>query len=999
VIPPVYRPLLREYRSNVVSLDWSPDGGSLLVCCTDGTVEVWHPGGRVVSRRLTSSPGTAACWRPDGAEIAVAAGPDVLVLAALDLSERSEPQAFGSKVRALAWLGGDGTLAVAVDTSLFTLAPDGRRTALDRTLRGQASAVAPSPDGSRLAIGAGYSFLVVRQDQPRARRHFDVHRGTVTGLAWSPDSRVLASASMDGTLTIRHIDRELTGRALEGHTDEVRSVAFALDGKVLASRSWDGTLRLWDTGSWDLLAVSVLDADGGEQQVHNPIAVHPGGRLLAVTTEDDKVVRVVDLPATLAAARPVERSVHHVTAKVVLLGDSGVGKTALGWRLAHGDFRAHPSTHGQQFWALDAVRTTRADGAECEAVLWDLAGQPDYRLVHALFLDDADLALVLFDPASPDEPLRGVEFWLKALAAQDRPARVVLVGARTDRGDLTLAAAEVAAFCRDNGIAAYVGTSAVSGTGIDDLVDRVRSLVGWDGMTATTTTTTFKRIKDLVLGLKESPDRPLFTDLGDLRDRLVTADPDHPPTPAEVAGAVGHLAKHGYVLVLPRSTGERVVLLAPELMNNLAASFVLEARRNPRGLGAIDENEALLGRYPFPELAGLTPADAAVLLDAVTTRFLAANICFRERNGGRVLLVFPALINLKRPATPRVATVEFVSYVVTGAVENVYAALVVLLGYTSVFGRSAQWQNAAEYEVDTGEVCAFQQVVEAEGQIQLALSAGRDTPAETRQLFQALVEKFLARRSVRVERIPAVTCQACGYLQGRPEVVRRLLRGFLFCADCGTRIDLPRGAGPEDRTSVEAAAQQAAAAVRTTFETALVQVKALARTRPAAPTCFVSYAWGDRTDEHWVETRLARDLRNAGIEVILDRWTNGRLGEDVARFVSSGDRADSILVVGTPAYLAKYENEVSATGSVVAAEIDLVNQRMLGSEERKRTVLPVLRVGTAETSLPPLLRGRTRGDMTTEERYLPALFDLLVSLYDLSYENPVLAELRRELRG
>ena len=49
-------------------------------------------------------------------------------------------------------------------------------------------------------------------------------------------------------------------------------------------------------------------------------------------------------------------------------------------------------------------------------MLWDLAGQPDYRLIHTLFLDDADLALVLFNPANRQEPLRGVDYWLKALA-------------------------------------------------------------------------------------------------------------------------------------------------------------------------------------------------------------------------------------------------------------------------------------------------------------------------------------------------------------------------------------------------------------------------------------------------------------------------------------------------------------------------------------------------------------------------------------------------------
>src|SRR5262249_6287976 len=89
----------------------------------------------------------------------------------------------------------------------------------------------------------------------------------------------------------------------------------------------------------------------------------------------------------------------------LLVGDSGVGKTGLGWRLAHRAYKEQDSTHGQQFWVLDQWKHRRGDGAECEAVLWDLAGQPDYRLIHTLFLDDADLALVLFNPANRQEPL------------------------------------------------------------------------------------------------------------------------------------------------------------------------------------------------------------------------------------------------------------------------------------------------------------------------------------------------------------------------------------------------------------------------------------------------------------------------------------------------------------------------------------------------------------------------------------------------------------------
>jgi hypothetical protein len=45
------------------------------------------------------------------------------------------------------------------------------------------------------------------------------------------------------------------------------------------------------------------------------------------------------------------------------------------------------------------------------------------------------------------------------------------------------------------------------------------------------------------------------------------------------------------------------------------------------------------------------------------------------------------------------------SYTVSGSIGNVYAAIVVLLGYTSVFTRTNQWQSEAPYELSTGEIC------------------------------------------------------------------------------------------------------------------------------------------------------------------------------------------------------------------------------------------------------------------------------------------------------
>lgn len=53
--------------------------------------------------------------------------------------------------------------------------------------------------------------------------------------------------------------------------------------------------------------------------------------------------------------------------------------------------------------------------------------------------------------------------------------------------------------------------------------------------------------------------------------------------------------------------------------------------------------------------------------------------------------------------------------------ENVYAALVVLLGYTQTFIRVNQWQNQAQYEMDSGEIFGFRQIEERAGEIELIL--------------------------------------------------------------------------------------------------------------------------------------------------------------------------------------------------------------------------------------------------------------------------------------
>lgn len=1023
---------LQGQQKNVNCLAFDPTGKILASAGSDQMINLWGVNSGQLIRTLKGHTETIRLLNFDAAGGLLASGGDDGTLQIWDVTS-------GKLVRTLAGHA-QGVTTAAFGPTGETLMTGGR----DNTVRlwdvvtGKALRTFEEHQGHITSVGFDpVKPMVVSASADGWLQLWDLTNGrllrsldhnrlsqiTVKSLAFHPRGTVLATGGNAFTVQLWESTSYSLIRTLEGHTDRIDAVAFLSDGEFLASQSADGMVRLWNSRSWEPMAAMTLPRD-----LSAPVVVfHPKLPLLAMVAEMPTAQREdgrnlihiceMKLDVLLSAKRKAIRSVHHMTAKIVLVGDSGVGKTGLGWRLAHGDFKEHASTHGQQFWVLDQLGRQRSDGTECEAILWDLAGQTDYRLTHALFVDDADLALVLFDPTDGRDPLHGVEFWLKQLRVvgtklvdSQNACPTILVGARSDRGDARLSSEELDEFCVKRGIVGgYLSTSALKGEGLGELLRKMRLLISWDEKPAIVTTITFKRIKDYVLQLKESPHHTqVIVSRQFLREWLEETDDDWVFTDAEMMTAVGHLANYGYVRILRTSKGEEVILLAPELLNNLAASFVLEARRNPLGLGSLEENRLVEGRYEFRELENLPKEETAVLIDSVTLMFIEHNICFRETDplGGQSYLVFPELINMKGPTKEGGGSTDAgVAYTVSGAVENVYASLVVLLGYSERFRRTkAKWRSQAQYEVGDGLICGFRQDDEREGELDLVLYFGTNVGAPVRSLFQGLFESFLARRNLTVFRYEPVICEN-GHTINRA-VVRERLRNrkdFTFCAECGEKAPLYKPDEPiqltqTDRRKVDD--QRRFAERRTRFEQAVFQIMSFVKDRGLdVPECFISYAWGDQEQERWVERTLAPDLQKAGIKIVLDRWENSRIGMSVPSFIQRIERCDRVIVVGTPLYRLKYENKETSTGYVVAAEVELISNRLLGTNQQKESVLPLLLAGEKASSLPPLLHSRVYADFRDDRSYFISAFDLILSLYHIAPNSPPVGDLRDKLKN
>jgi WD40 repeat protein/serine/threonine protein kinase len=260
---------------------FSPDGSMLAVSEGSGTVRIWHLAGS--SNRHHDN-------RPPGEGL-----PGAIDFRAGSHQEQSSSQSF--------WYPGSGTMNWSqLRERLKALPPNAGDAAVYAAL---------SPDGHRLvtlavdhsdkAFGppSGPTALLWDASTGHHVGRPITHPGRLTHVGFSPDSRFLVTASLDGTARLWDaMSGEPIGAVLH-HGSQINHATLSGDSARLVTCSSDGTAQLWDPASAQPVGPRLVHAD-----TVNQAAFSPDSRRLA-TASSDGTARLWDTATGRAIGRPL----------------------------------------------------------------------------------------------------------------------------------------------------------------------------------------------------------------------------------------------------------------------------------------------------------------------------------------------------------------------------------------------------------------------------------------------------------------------------------------------------------------------------------------------------------------------------------------------------------------------------------------------------------------------------------------------------------------------
>jgi small GTP-binding protein len=739
---------LKGHASSVMSVEWSIDNHHALSGSFDQTIRLWDVE-------------TGRCLR--------------------------ELNGHTSRVRCATWSVDQRFALSAADDNTVRLWNVETGSCL-RVLEGHTNwvlRVAWSPDQRHVLSGSvDRTMRLWDVETGRCLRVFKGHESNVESIAWSADQRRIVSASADNTVRLWDVERGHCILVMKGHTTMVAAVVWSADGRRAVSGDTRGGIRVWNLSefvtearepkapAWKLQTSSTRkSAEVGPEEVQYTDAKV----LKSVTEARASEAPAPGMPSAFRALPPTRDQVQYTNAKVLIVGESGAGKTGLSKVLAGEKWQPSDSTVGA--WATQwKLPVSSDDTVEREIWLWDFGGQADQRLIHQLYMDETALAVLVFD-GQKEDVFETLGQWDRDLTrTSQKEFAKLLVAGRVDAGGLRVSRTQIETFKKERGYIDFLETSAKAGLRCEELKQAILKGIRWENIPWRSSPLLFKRLKEEIIRLKD--EGRVLMRFNELREtlhlRLLGEQTRF--TDEELKAVVSLLAGPGVVWELKFGSW---VLLQPERINAYAQAVIQTIRADEDERGCIEEERVLDGDLTYHRRKDRLPVDEErFVLLAMHKILVERGLCLREHTDDGTMLIFPSYYRRERPEMVG-HPAALVSYRFSGFLDDIYATLVVRMHHTKSFTQDKLWRYAADFKTLTGKQLGVKLERRAEGAGELVVYADPAITDAEKIIFSRYVHEHILQKGRDMVRLRHYVCPHCGTPVGNREVAMERLNAWL----------------------------------------------------------------------------------------------------------------------------------------------------------------------------------------------------------------------------